>query len=393
MRIMTTFTYPRSNALPMGLSCRSAIRPFALTLTLLLTTFTNAQEITPPPGWQRFADAPPESMQQFTVTSRRLTNGPHVRAAFRDVILLVRPATVRVRCDGKNAGLGGIVGPDGWVLTKASLLHGTISCRLVDGRELDARVVGVSRDYDVAMLKIDAKRLAALKIAELPVPPVGSWVATVGMRRDPLAVGVVSVAPREIPSRAGILGIQLDADTQNPRVVRVFPHTGAANAGVQVNDEIIDVDGTLTATREALIQLIQGYNPGDEVAIQVKRGERTITLQAHLTGDLPGMPVTRDEFQNNLGGSLSQRRYGFPSAFQHDSVIQASECGGPLVNLEGDVVGINIARSGRTETYSLTATSITKLLYELMSGNLPLEEEPALEEIKQQASPVPADTP
>ena len=52
-----------------------------------------------------------------------------------------------MKCDGTDAWLGTIVGPDGWVLTKASELKGRITCRLRDGRELDARNVGVHRHW------------------------------------------------------------------------------------------------------------------------------------------------------------------------------------------------------------------------------------------------------
>ena len=326
-------------------------------------------------AWEEYSTAPSGSMEEIAVPSSRLTNGPHVRAAFRQIVLSARPSTVKIRAGGKDLALGGIVGADGWVLTKASVLKGPVSCRLADGREFEARLVGVSREYDTAMLKIEARGLKALMIADIPVPPVGSWVASVGMSRDPVAVGVVSVAPREIPPRAGILGIQLDAKLQRPRVLRVFPRTGAAEAGLLVDDEVLSVGGKRTATRDELIRSIQSYNPGDVVELEVKRGEEKFQLEAYLTGDVPDFPVSREEFQNSLGGILSNRRFGFPSAFQHDSVLQANQCGGPILDLGGNVVGFNIARSGRTETFALTTESLTKLLYELMSGNLQPEEE------------------
>ena len=61
----------------------------------------------------------------------------------------------------------------------------------------------------------------------------------------------------------------------------------------------------------------------------------------------------RSDFQNSLGGKLSVRRFGFPLAFQHDTVLRPSDCGGPVVDLDGRVVGFNIARAGRTESYAL----------------------------------------
>ena len=56
---------------------------------------------------------------------------------------------------------------------------------------------------------------------------------------------------------------------------------------------------------------------------------------------------------------------------QHDSVVLPSDCGGPLVNLEGKLIGINIARAGRMESYSLPSEAIVPLLTDLKSGKLP----------------------
>ena len=66
---------------------------------------------------------------------------------------------------------------------------------------------------------------------------------------------------------------------------------------------------------------------------------------------------------------MSERRFGFPTAFQHDTVLRPADCGGPLVNLDGQVVGFNIARAGRTESYAIPSHALVPLLYELMSGN------------------------
>ena len=59
---------------------------------------------------------------------------------------------------------------------------------------------------------------------------------------------------------------------------------------------------------------------------------------------------------------LSTRRGGFPVILQHDSGVAPENCGGPLVDLDGKVVGINIARAGRTESYALPAEAVKGLI-------------------------------
>ena len=311
------------------------------------------------------------AVQRIAIPRSRLTDGPHVRAAFRRVVSGPSHATVRIRSGRRDVAVGGIVGPDGWILTKASSLREPVRVRLRDGREFDAAVVGVDAEYDLAMLKVDARRLPTLDLEHRDPPEVGRWVATAAPGRDPLAVGVVSVGPRSIPKQSGILGIQLEeTEDGKPLVVQVVPDSGAARAGILVNDVVLAVNGKPTENREELIRTVREYSPDDEIEVTLLRDGEEQTLRATLTDRVQGMRFDRGDYQNNLGGRLSRRRYGFPAVFQHDTVLQPDECGGPLVDLEGRVVGFNIARAGRTESYALPNAVVVSRLYDLMSGNL-----------------------
>jgi serine protease Do len=308
-------------------------------------------------------------MERLFVPRWRLTDGPQVRAAFRDLVKDASEATVSIQCDGKHLALGGIISPDGWIVTKATPLCGKLTAVLADGRKLTATTVAESGEHDLALLKVDAAKLPALDLtAASASPPVGSWLASVGRSKDPVAVGVVSVPPRVIPAQAGILGVQLDE--VKALIVQVFPDSAAEEAGVEPDDLILSVNGQKTPSREKLREIVGSFNPGDEVELLVDRAGEKVTLHATLTGDFPGLPMGRSEFQNNLGGKLSVRRFGFPLAFQHDTVLRPTDCGGPVVDLEGRVVGFNIARAGRTESYALPVDAVQGVLTELMKEHL-----------------------
>ena len=299
----------------------------------------------------------------------RLTDGPYVRAAFRDVVKEAGQATVSIQCDGKHLALGGIISPDGWIVTKATPLCGKLSVVLADGRKLAATTVAESGEHDLALLKVEARNLPSLDLkAVTAAPEVGSWLASVGRTRDPLAVGVVSVPPRAIPPQPGILGVELDEE--RPLIVQVFPGSAAEDAGVVAEDLIVSVNKSETPTREKLKQVIGSFNPGDDVDLVVEREGKQVTLHATLSGDFPGLPMGRSEFQNNLGGKLRIRRFGFPLAFQHDTVLRPNDCGGPVVDLDGHVVGFNIARAGRTESYALPVAAVQEVLSKLMKDHL-----------------------
>jgi serine protease Do len=298
---------------------------------------------------------------------------PEILGAFRAVTARASRSTVRVRCDGKDVALGIVAGADGWVLTKASSLHGTPVVRLPDGRERPARVVGVHEAHDIALLKVKASGLTPAEWRPSKEVPVGFWAVSPGPDGRAVAVGVVSVGTRDVPAgkrrpppRAGggFLGISLEPDDHEARVSQVVPGGGAAKAGLQVNDTILSVAGKAVRDPDMLLDVLDGFKPGDEVDVRVKRGEQELELRARLGK----RPLDRGEFQNNLGSELSKRRSGFPTVLQHDSVIQPRDCGGPLVSLDGRVIGLNISRAGRTESFAVPTEVLLRLLPDLQAG-------------------------
>jgi len=304
-------------------------------------------------------------------------NSPRVLAAFRKVVAGPTQSTVRIRCAGRNVALGTVVGSKGWILTKYSELEEEPVCVLKDGTELPARVVGVHKRYDLAMLKVDATGLTPVKWQESKVAPVGNWLASPGIGRDPVAIGVVSVAARKLPTtptiwspspKSGYLGIALAASKSGAKIGEVLAGTAAARARLKVHDHILAVAGKNVSSSDELLAALSRFKPGDVVRLLVKRGDREIRVEAKLGK----RPLSRLDIQDRLGGPLSKVRQGFPTILQHDTVLKPSDCGGPLVDLNGNVIGINIARAGRTESYAVPAEAIVPLLRDLRSGKMAL---------------------
>ncbi len=69
-----------------------------------------------------------------------------------------------------------------------------------------------------------------------------------------------------------------------------------------------------------------------------------------------------------LSGRLSTRRTELPECISHDAILFADDCGGPLYNLAGELMGINIAHFSRTTNYALTKSSIDAAVKRLMSA-------------------------
>jgi serine protease Do len=326
-----------------------------------------------------WAIAPVAVRAQETLADFLRTNPDFVHI-FRDVVAGPSHSTVRVRNDGKDAALGVVVGADGWILTKAFDLKGKVTCRLNDGRELDATIVGVHALHDLAVLKIDAVGLPVAQLKASKTVPVGSWVASVGTGADPVAIGVVSVPTRDVVfkglpiaaaalAKIGYLGVALEpAGATGVRITQVIPNTPAAKAGLKVGDVVLSVSSASVNDPEQFQMEMVKRKPGDAIALQVLRGDDELTIDATLQ-QRPASD-NRGELQNLMGSDLSPRRSGYPTILTHDSVVKPADCGGPLVDLDGNVIGINISRAGRTESWAIPTEVIQSMLADLKSGKL-----------------------
>jgi serine protease Do len=306
-------------------------------------------------------------------------------ALFRDCVVKASKSTYRVQCDGKDTALGVCVAQDGYILTKLSDLKGKITVKLREGIVLPAQVVGKHEAHDLAMLKVEASGFTPVTWAESKDAPVGHFVASVGTGQDPVAVGVVSVAARDVPASKGggpkaspdgpgYLGVKFEDVTKGPKITEVVKDTAAVKANIKLEDIITAVDNKVVKDSAELMDALGKTKPGDVITLKVIRGEEELELKATLGKRPPGANNNRADVQNNMGSRLSNRRTGFPTILQHDSVVLPEDCGGPLVDLEGRVVGINIARAGRVESYAIPAEVIRPLLADLMGKTVPAKQ-------------------
>lgn len=130
---------------------------------------------------------------------------------FRRFGALPEPGEVPVT----GLGSGFIISPDGYILTNAHVVADTdeVTVKLTDKREFKARVVGVDRFTDVALLKIDAKNLPAVKPGNPDLLAPGEWVAAIGAPfgfENSVTVGVISALGRILPQGSYVPFIQTD---------------------------------------------------------------------------------------------------------------------------------------------------------------------------------------
>jgi len=105
---------------------------------------------------------------------------------------------------GRGMGSGFIISSDGYVLTNHHVIDGaeTVKVKLSDRREFDAKVVGSDQQYDVALLKIDAKGLPTVRVGDSNTLRPGQWVVAIGSPfglDHSVTAGIVSATGRSNP--------------------------------------------------------------------------------------------------------------------------------------------------------------------------------------------------
>jgi serine protease Do len=115
----------------------------------------------------------------------------------------------------QSVGSGFILSSDGYVLTNSHVVDDAseVLVKLTDKREFRAKVIGIDKRTDVAVLKIDATGLPKVTIGDPDKLKVGEWVAAIGKPfglENTITAGIVSAKGRELPNENLVPFIQTD---------------------------------------------------------------------------------------------------------------------------------------------------------------------------------------
>ena len=292
-------------------------------------------------------------------------------AVFAPLVSSASTSTVKVMNGRRQLALGTVVDSEGYILTKASELKGDVSCKFSDGRQTPAKVVGIDPKTDLALLKVDVDNINVVQWKEGPAPLVGQWLASPNLKSSKLEVGIVGVDERTIPPSDPFIGITMENldDKDGVKITTVVSRSPADDADLLVSDIITHIDDIETKDIDSLRKTLGQYDPNDRVTLSIIRASKEKKIKLTLgEKDKISPQNDRSNQQNSMGSTPSRRRKDFPSAFQHDSMLSSTTCGGPVVDLDGQVVGINIARAGRVASLSLPVQTVLPVLAMLKTG-------------------------
>ncbi len=337
-------------------------QPTVVDDTAAVATETSDRFVQEPskPGGRHTARRP--SFESASKYSQRFS----MLQAFREAVGPAFKSTVEVMVDDERLAYGAIVDADGWIITKDSQLppKGKLVVRIWTGEESVANVVSRNSSIDIALLRIDRRGLQPIQWSDEVLPSRGSWLATTSTQDTPAAFGIVSAGLMSVLQRKVRMGVVLKEDS-GAVIEKVYFGTGADQAGLRSGDFIRAVDGKAMSTMQDALTALQACRAGQYVQLTIQRGNNEMETQVRmmdLADDLT------DETEMEVNGSISARSSGFTTIFMHDTVLMPNQCGGPLVNLDGRAVGINIARAGRVSSYALPTAVVRSQVNQMLSS-------------------------
>lgn len=102
----------------------------------------------------------------------------------------------------RGVGSGFILTADGYIMTNAHVVDGAdeVLVTLTDDREFKAKIIGADKRSDVAVVKIEATGLPAVKVGDVNRLKVGEWVMAIGSPfglKNTVTAGIVSAKQRD----------------------------------------------------------------------------------------------------------------------------------------------------------------------------------------------------
>lgn len=212
----------------------------------------------------------------------------------------------------ESMGSGFIIDLDGHILTNTHVVEGAdeVIVGLTDRREFKAKVIGIDKRSDVALLKISAKNLPIVSIGDPGKLEVGEWVVAIGAPfgfANSVTQGIISAKGRDLPGQNIVPFIQTD--------VAINP----GNSGgplFNMNGEVVGINAQI-ASRNGGSMGVSFAIPID-VAIKVKeqllkhgsvrRGKLGVTIQ-NLSPDL----AESFELTKSVGALISSVDKGGPA--------------------------------------------------------------------------------
>ncbi len=270
----------------------------------------------------------------------------------------------------EGLGSGVIVSKDGYILTNNHVVDGadTVKVALQDGRDFEAKVVGRDPKTDVAVIKIDAKDLPTLELANSENIEVGDVVLAIG---NPFGIGQTVTMGIVSADGRGYMGLDYEDFIQTDAPINPGNSGGA----------LVDTAGRLVGINTAILSRTGG-NQGIGFAVPanlahtvmtslVADGKVTRGYLGAMIQDLTPPLAKQFQLKDNSGALVGEVKPGSPadkSGLKAGDVV--TDFNGRKVTdsrhlrlrvaetRPGTIVAMKVLRDGATKNLSVTVREL-----------------------------------
>jgi len=262
----------------------------------------------------------------------------------------------------RGVGSGFILTSDGMIMTNAHVVDGAdeVIVTLTDKREFKAKIIGADKRSDVAVVKIEATGLPAVKVGDVSRLKVGEWVMAIGSPfglENSVTAGIVSAKQRDtgdylpfiqtdvainpgnsggplINMRGEVVGINsqiysrsggsmgisfsipMDEAVRVSEQLRATGRVTRGRIGVQIEQvtrEVAETSG-LGTPYGALVRGVETGGPADKAGVEAgdiiirfdgKKVEKSSDLPRMVGGTKPGVKSTLTVFRRGASKDLT----------------------------------------------------------------------------------------
>src|SRR4249919_447104 len=273
---------------------------------------------------------------------------------------------------GVSIGTGFIISGDGYVLTNHHVVDGadTVKVRLSDRREYTAKVVGSDQQSDVALLKIAATGLPALRLGDSRQLKPGQWVVAIGSPfglDHSVTAGIVSAVGRSNPYADQRYVPFIQTDVAINRGNSGGPLLNTRGEVVGINSQIFSNSGGYMGVSFAIpIDVAMSAVKQLKATGRVSRGQIGVSVESITTDKARGLdlPDSRGALINMVSPGSPAEKAGLQPgdvirSFNGTAINDSSDLP-PLVGAmpPGTRTKLTVMRDGKPRDFDITLTQL-----------------------------------
>lgn len=253
---------------------------------------------------------------------------------------------------GTSMGSGFVISADGYVLTNHHVVDGADAVKVTfsDRREFNAKVLGSDEQSDVALLKIDARDLPALRIGDSRSLKPGQWAVAIGSPfglDQSVTAGIISAVGRANPYAAQRYVPFIQTDVAINRGNSGGPLLNTRGEVVGINSQIFSNSGGYMGVSFAIpSNVVMNVVEQLKISGEVRRGQIGVVVQ-EITAEQArgfGLPDTRGALVADVAPGSPAEKAGI----QRGDVIRAVD--GMPISISSDLPPIVGAKAPGTRT-------------------------------------------